>query len=138
MRYIHSLFFSALVLAPLLTFATPTPFAQCLVEKKVTVYGAWWCPYCFLELKAIDPSFSDRQMMKNAPAVAARFPFLKECGSEAPGSLIPNCVPEELNKETGRTKVGVPTNKLADGTLSVGSMNLEELAEWSGCPLPKK
>ena len=137
MRYIRSLFFSALVLAPLVTSASPTPFAQCLVEKKVVVYSAWWCPYCFLELKAIDPSFSDRQMMKDAAAIALRFPFLKECGGVNPGSLIPNCVPGELNKDTGRTKVGVPTNQLADGTLNIGSMDLEELAEWSGCPLPK-
>ena len=138
MQYIRFVFFSALVLAPLLTNASLTPFAQCLVEKKVVVYSAWWCPYCFLELKAIDPSFSDRQMMKDAAAVTLRFPFLKECGGVAPGSLTPNCVPGELNKDTGRTKVGVPTNKLVDGTLSVGSMDLEELSEWSGCPLPKK
>ncbi len=136
--HIRSLICSALILAPVLTLAAPTPFAQCLIEKKVIVYSAWWCPYCFLELRAIDPSFSDRQMMKDSAAVAARFPFLKECGGVALGSLTPNCVPGELNKDTGRTKLGVPTNQLADGTLSVGSMDLEELADWSGCPLPKK
>ena len=32
-------------------------FAQCLAEKKITMYGAEWCPHCLNEKNAFGDSF---------------------------------------------------------------------------------
>ena len=121
---------------PLYSLAAPTTFATCLKEKSVVMYSAWWCPYCFIELRQIDPSFVDRSGMRDAKAMSLRFPFLKECGGASPGRLLENCVPASVNKETGEKISGVPTTALADDTLNIGALDLEELASFTGCPLP--
>ena len=139
MKYLKHLTLAlAIFSVPLLSAGAPTALAQCLSDKKVEVYSAWWCPYCFMQRKEIDPSFTDRNMMKDKAELTKRFPFVRECGGEKIGSLTLNCVPAVENRESGTKRVGVPTTQLQNGDLSVGYMDIEGLVTFTGCSAPKK
>jgi hypothetical protein len=84
-------------------------FAQCLAEKKVTMYGAAWCTHCQSQKKEFGSSF------KYVPYV--------EC---------PDNVKACLNKGVK----AYPTWIFPDGTTSVGETSLETIAEKSSCSLP--
>lgn len=86
-------------------------FAQCLAEKKITMYGAYWCSHCQAEKARFGNSF------KYVPYV--------ECT-------------EETNKCVEAGIEGYPTWILQDGTKLVGEQGLEKLSEVSGCVLPQK
>lgn len=84
-------------------------FAQCLAEKKLTMYGASWCPHCQAEKARLGSSF------KYVPYV--------ECPNN------PNlCVDKGVN--------GYPTWITAEGMKLEGEQGLEGLAKISGCQLP--
>ncbi len=84
-------------------------FAKCLAEKKLTMYGADWCPHCQAEKKLFGNSF------KYVPYV--------EC---------PNnpqlCLEKGVN--------GYPTWIDAAGNKYEGEQGLNKLAEISECKLP--
>ena len=84
-------------------------FAKCLAEKKITMYGAAWCPHCQSEKKAFGKSF------KYVPYV--------EC-------------PEETQLCLDKGIRGYPTWILPDGKQLIGEQGLQKLSEESGCPLP--
>jgi len=84
-------------------------FAQCLAEKKLTMYGADWCPHCQNEKKHFGDSF------KYVPYV--------EC---------PNNTKLCLDKGVN----GYPTWIDANGSKYEGEQGLNKLAEISGCKLP--
>ncbi|MFA5937086.1 MAG: hypothetical protein WC822_04380 [Candidatus Paceibacterota bacterium] len=84
-------------------------FAQCLAEKKVTMYGAVWCAHCKAEKARFGDSF------KYVPYV--------EC-PETPDL----CVAKGIE--------GYPTWIDAEGVKHEGEQGLEKLSEISGCPLP--
>ncbi len=85
-------------------------FAQCLAEKKITMYGADWCPHCLNEKHAFGDSF------KYVPYV--------EC-------------PQEPNKCLAAGIRGYPTWLMADGKKLEGEQGISGLAAESGCPLPE-
>jgi glutaredoxin len=100
----------------------PTPpgqndsLAQCLTDKGVKFYGAYWCPHCAAQKAAIGES-----SMKLINYV--------ECGVQG-----------DTQAQTDACKsAGVntyPTWIFADGTRLVGEQTMEALADKAGCPKP--
>ncbi len=90
------------------------PFAECLTEKGVKMYGAWWCPHCQSQKRAFGAAFSSVDYT--------------ECSPPGGRSMLPVC-----------TEAGVesfPTWVFSDGTRKTGDQPLTILAEASGCELP--
>ena len=85
-------------------------FAQCLASKKVTMYGAAWCPHCQNQKKDFGSAF------KYVPYV--------EC-------------PDNVKLCTDKGVQGFPTWITDDGKKLEGEQSFEKLAEISGCVLPK-
>src|SRR3989338_690847 len=81
------------------------PFAQCLADEKVIMYGADWCPHCQNEKKAFGDSF------RLVPYV--------ECPDDPQ-----RCLQEGIT--------GYPTWVFADGTKLAGEQGLEKLSKVSG------
>lgn len=84
-------------------------FAQCLAEKKITMYGAAWCAHCQNEKKAFGESF--------------RFVPYVEC-------------PDNPNVCLAAGIDGFPTWVFPDGRKFKGEQGLQKLSQTSGCPLP--
>ncbi len=87
------------------------PFARCLAERQLTMYGAYWCSHCKNEKAAFGDSF--------------RYVPYVECTQEPD-----RCVAAGVE--------GYPTWVLADGRRLVGEQGLEGLSRASGCTLPGK
>lgn len=110
------------IVVALIVFTTnkniaPSPydeFAQCLSDKGVKMYGAWWCPHC--------------QAQKELFGSSVKLVNYIECSS--PGSQSMNQVCKDAGIE------GYPTWEFADQTRASGEQTLEALAEKSGCVLP--
>ena len=86
-------------------------FAQCLASKKITMYGAVWCPHCQKEKSLFGDSF------KYVPYV--------ECPEN-----------QQLCLDKGIT--GYPTWIKEDGKKYEGEQGLEKLSEITGCKLETK
>ena len=84
-------------------------FAQCLAEKKLTMYGAYWCPHCQNEKKAFGSSFQ-------------YVPYV-ECTQETK-----KCLDAGIQ--------GYPTWIDASGQKYSGEQGLLGLSKISGCQLP--
>lgn len=83
-------------------------FAKCLAEKKVTMYGAYWCSHCQNEKRNFGSSF------KYVPYV--------ECTQET-----------ALCQAKGIA--GYPTWMTEDGKKYEGEQGLNRIADFSGCEL---
>ncbi|MFA5792241.1 MAG: hypothetical protein WC897_00010 [Candidatus Gracilibacteria bacterium] len=88
--------------------------AQCLTDKGVELYGAFWCSNCQKQ-KAM---FGDS---------ADLLPYI-EC--DANGK---NANPEACN---AKNITAYPTWIFPDGTTKVGVQSLEDISALSSCPLP--
>ena len=88
--------------------------AQCVADKGVKFYGAWWCPHC-------------RDQKAVFGASAKLLPYI-EC--YAPGN---QSVQLSLCKDAGIKSY--PTWEFADGSREVKVFTVEELAEKTSCPL---
>lgn len=86
-------------------------FAQCLAEKRITMYGADWCPHCQNEKQAFGNSF--------------RFVPYVECPDEPK-----KCLAQGIN--------GYPTWIFPDGKKLEGEQGIEKLSRESGCHLEFK
>ena len=86
-------------------------FSRCLAEKKVTMYGADWCPHCQNEKKAFGSSFKF-------------IPYI-EC-------------PEDPKRCLAAGISGYPTWIFSDGRRLEGEQGVEKLSQESGCPLPER
>jgi len=86
-------------------------FAMCLSDKKVTMYGAAWCPHCQNEKARFGSSF------KYVPYV--------EC-------------PENIQVCKDKGVEGYPTWIFGDGKKVEGEQGLEKLAQESGCALKQE
>ncbi len=90
-------------------------FAQCLTEKNLKVYAAWWCPHCAAQKKMFGNSYDKLISI--------------ECAAGLPqGRLGPVC--------TDKGITSVPTWEMPDGKRISGTQTLEKLSELSGCVLP--
>lgn len=86
-------------------------FAQCVAEKKVTMYGAEWCPHCQREKALFGSSF------KYVPYV--------EC-------------PENTQLCLDKGITGYPTWMDSNGKKYEGEQGLEGIAKISNCALPTR
>lgn len=90
-------------------------FAQCLEQKGVVFYGAFWCPHC--------------QKTKAMFGSSAKLLPYVECSTPDGQDQLPVC------KEKSVTSY--PTWIFPDGKILTGERTLQELSEASGCPLPQ-
>lgn len=90
-------------------------FAQCLEERGVVFYGAFWCPHC-AATKALFGSS------------AKLLPYVECSTPDGQGQL-------EVCKE--KKVSSYPTWVFPDGTILTGERTLQELSSVSGCPLPQ-
>jgi len=89
-------------------------FAQCLVDEGATFFGAFWCPHCA----------DQKKMFGNSVDL---LPY-KECSTPDGQGQTAEC------NDAGIT--GYPTWEFADGERLNGVVELETLAEKTGCELP--
>lgn len=89
-------------------------FAQCLTEKNVVMYGAFWCPHCANQKKLFGKSF--------------QYVTYVECDSQGKDAQPDLCLEKGVQS--------YPTWEI-NGKLESGEMPLNVLAEKSGCKLEK-
>jgi len=87
-------------------------FAQCLTEKHVVMYGAYWCPHCANQKKMFGSSF--------------RYVIYVECDSKGKGAQPELCLRKGID--------GYPTWEI-NGEMISGEVPLVDLARKSGCTL---
>jgi thiol-disulfide isomerase/thioredoxin len=90
------------------------PFAQCLKEKKVTFFGAFWCPHC----QATKRMFG---------AAVKSLPYV-ECSIADGKGQTQVCKDNKIES--------YPTWQFADGSRLSGEQTLQALADKSTCSLP--
>lgn len=89
-------------------------FAQCLTDKGVAMYGAYWCPHCQNQKKLFGKSFTKVTYI--------------ECALPGnPRGQVQQCLDAKIES--------YPTWEFADKTRVTGEMTLGQLAEKSGCAL---
>lgn len=91
-------------------------FTQCLKDKGVIFYGAFWCPHC--------------QNQKALFGRSARLLPYVECSTANGQGMLPLC------KDKGVE--GYPTWVFPDETRESGEVELSVLATRSGCVLPEE
>jgi glutaredoxin len=91
--------------------------AQCLTEKQVKMYGAYWCPHCKNQKKEF----------------ANAFKYIDYIECSLPNATGQNRKCNEANIES------YPTWEFKDGERLTGEIPLEKLAQKAGCSgkLPK-
>lgn len=90
-----------------------TPLAECLTEKGVKFYGAYWCPHCTAQKKMFGRAMSKVTYI--------------ECA--IPGD------PRAQTQACKDAKIeGYPTWVFPDDSRLSGEISLQRLAEKSGCP----
>lgn len=114
----------ALAVGGLVYFGTPAPtpaqsgaldtFAQCLKDKGVTFFGAFWCPHC----QATKAMFGSS---------AKLLPYV-ECSNPDGKTQTQVCIDNKIES--------YPTWQFADGSRITGERTLQELADKSTCALP--
>ena len=90
-------------------------FAQCLAEKKVTMYGTYWCPHCQNQKKGFGSAFQ-------------YVPYV-ECAIRGSSSQTKECTDVGIK--------GYPTWVFADGSRKEGEVSFIALSEKTGCGLPQ-
>ncbi len=91
-------------------------FAQCLTEKGVKFYGAWWCPHCTAQKKLFGTAFSKLTSI--------------ECSPNNTKSMSVQCKNDGIES--------FPTWVFSDGTKLAGEQSFNKLAEKTKCELPKQ
>lgn len=89
-------------------------FVQCIKDKGIVFYGAFWCPHC----QRTKAEFGDS---------ASKLPYV-ECSTPDGNNQTQICIDKKI--------VEYPTWMLADGTRITGEHTLGELSQDFGCPLP--
>lgn len=89
--------------------------AQCLTDKGVTMYGAYWCPHCANQKKA----FGQKGFEKIKYV---------ECDVRGENGNPKLCLEKKIES--------YPTWDFADGTRMKGEVMPENLAQKVGCPVP--
>lgn len=89
--------------------------AQCLTDKGVKEYGAYWCPHCQKQKKDFGNSFRKLTYI--------------ECGLPGGSKAGQTLACDQANIK------GYPTWVFPDGSRIEGPQALQTLAEKSGCPL---
>ena len=91
-------------------------FAQCLKDKGVIFYGAFWCPHC--------------QATKGMFGKSAKLLPYVECSTPNGQGQTQVCIDKGIKN--------YPTWTFPNSTTTLtGERTLEELSQMSGCPLPQ-
>ncbi len=90
-------------------------FAQCLKSKGLEFYGAFWCPHC--------------QNQKALFGNSAKYLPYVECSTPDSNGQLQVCIDKKIQV--------YPTWVFPDGSKQEGEMTFQELADKSGCELPK-
>ncbi len=93
-----------------------TALAQCLKDRGVTFYGAFWCPVCAQQKTAFGSSASKKLLYV-------------ECSTPDRTEQTQVCQDEQIT--------GYPTWKFPDSMRCGGMVSPEVLAHLAGCPLPE-
>lgn len=88
-------------------------FAQCIKDKGIIFYGAFWCPHCQ----------ATKSLFGNS---AKLLPYVECSTADGQGQL-------QVCKDKGIKSY--PTWVRPDGTTITGEHTLQELSDFSGCPL---
>ena len=88
-------------------------FATCIANSGAKFYGAFWCPHCK----------DQKEMFGDA---AEKLPYV-ECAEGGKNAQVQLCLDEKVES--------YPTWKFQDGTTHVGTMELQDLADQTACPL---
>ena len=91
--------------------------ANCLAEKNVKEYGAFWCPNCAKQRKLWGSSYD----------IIHDKGVYTECDPRGDNEHSQICIDKKVEK--------YPTWEFADGTVIVGVQDLEVLAQKAGCSL---
>lgn len=94
-------------------------FAECMVQKQVKFYGAFWCPHCAQQE-------ADLQMTREHLASIGLY---FECSTPDGQGQTQTCTDIGIS--------GYPTWVLPDGTRLNGVQTLAALASSTGCTLPQ-
>ncbi len=89
-------------------------FVQCIKDKGVVFYGAFWCPHC-------------QRTKAEFGASASQLPYV-ECSTPDGNNQTQVCIDKGINE--------YPTWIKADGTRITGEHTLQELSSDFDCPLP--
>lgn len=89
-------------------------FAQCLTDKGVKMYGAWWCPHCQAQKKLFGTAFSKINSI--------------ECSPNNTKTMSEQCKADGIES--------FPTWVFPDGTKVTGEQSFTSLGAKSGCELP--
>lgn len=89
-------------------------FAQCLTDKEVELYGAFWCSNCQKQKEMFGDS-------------ADLLPYI-ECDANGKNPQPELCTTKNIT--------AYPTWIFKDGTVKVGIQSLEDISSLSSCPLP--
>ena len=90
-------------------------FAQCLTDKGVMMYGAWWCPHCKNQKNLFGNSFKKIHSI--------------ECAQQGnPNAQTRECKEARIN--------GYPTWVFADGSRTEGEMSFDALSKKTDCVSP--
>ena len=93
------------------------PFTQCLKDKGVIFYGAFWCPHC-QRTKALFGSS------------AHLLPYVECSTPDGQGQT-------QVCKDKGIQSYPTWVSPNASTTPLTGEHTLQELSQFSGCPLPQ-
>jgi hypothetical protein len=89
-------------------------FAQCLTDRKVKMYGLYWCPHCADQEQLFGASFAHVNYV--------------ECGLPGRRGEQPQCLEAGVKQ--------FPTWEFADGERQSRVIPLAELGQKTGCTLP--
>ena len=92
----------------------PAQLAQCLKDKGVVFYGAFWCPHC--------------QSQKAMFGAAAKLLPYVECSTPDQKGQYQVCINKNVQS--------YPTWDFPDGSRMTGEVSFAKLAEKSGCADP--
>lgn len=95
------------------------PLAQCLADKGVKFYGAFWCPHCQAQEKEFQMS---RQALEKTG-------LYKECSTADGQGTTQICKDAKIES--------YPTWVFPDGTRLSGETPLKDLAAKGNCALPE-
>lgn len=91
-------------------------FAQCMTDKGVKMYGAFWCPHC-------------QATKKMFGSAASKIPYV-ECSTPDGQNQTQICKDQGVQQYPTWTRT-------TDANRIMGEHTLQELAEFSGCALPQ-
>ena len=89
-------------------------FAQCLTDKDVKMYGAYWCPHCQEQKKLFGGSWDKVDYV--------------ECSLPNRAGQTQICIREKINS--------YPTWEFSDGSRVSGKLSMQDLSLKTGCALP--